>query len=131
MRSVKNNLRWQDAKINEIMSYNKDYYSDMSFGKFTLSHSIHKEVRLSQPSSSPYPNLHYTEIEIYDILADEGYVHGTDFDGVMVVYRRTEDGEYRINGGWGNLNSESKLSLIPNVIIDQCCMPCIIIYPPL
>ena len=95
-------------KINVIMNYNKNYYDEMSFGKFKFSHWIHDTVRVNQPSKNPDPTFGDAEREMYALLADEGYNHGSDFDGVIIIYPRTTSGTFDLGGGIANLNQDSK-----------------------
>ena len=56
------------------------------------------------------PGYFAVEDQVYAHFEKKGYKHIEDYDGVMMIYRRSEEGYFRISGGFANVNSDRKLS---------------------
>jgi len=88
--------------INPTLEQVKLYYEQMSFGLFELDWTILDQAVL--PVASTNPSFDETENSARSLLNSKGFVDGTDFDGIMLLYFTSQSGPFSGAGGWGGVN---------------------------
>mmetsp|Transcript_18375 Transcript_18375/g.22495 ORF Transcript_18375/g.22495 Transcript_18375/m.22495 type:complete len:983 (-) Transcript_18375:152-3100(-) len=74
-------LTMSKTKINNIMDKTADYYSDMSFGKLSLTYEV-----LNQNKIQSTKNIYEAQRLVKSYIDSKGYVKNVDYDGIIFLF---------------------------------------------
>lgn len=88
-----------DAEMEKVVQY----YKDMSWGKMIISYEILPQSKLSVASDEP--RLYQAKNACEDLISDQGYQEGVDYDGIIFIYQFSKKGEFITSGATGQTNN--------------------------
>mmetsp|Transcript_15971 Transcript_15971/g.19504 ORF Transcript_15971/g.19504 Transcript_15971/m.19504 type:complete len:936 (-) Transcript_15971:113-2920(-) len=88
--------------IDEMMAQCVQYYSDMSWGKMSLTYEVLEQKKISMTSEEP--KLYGAKDKCVDRVTSQGYTEGVDYDGIIFIHHTAKSGVFASNGGKGIVN---------------------------
>lgn len=92
-------------KVRTAFDLTKEFYDAMSFSKISdFSYTLLEQTVFTVSQNNP--GFGDTSTAAREIIRNRGYVKGTDYDQIALVYNNANSGPFQGSGGWGGVNGD-------------------------
>lgn len=90
--------------IKSAMDEAVQYYKDMSWGQMLITYELLPQRRLTVSSASP--KLTPAKKACEQVVSNQGYKQGVDYDGIIFLYHTAQSGQLQNSGAKGQMNGD-------------------------